>query len=175
MQTTQATAPPAQQHQPAAWVPIGTRPGTATACQEGSGSWRTRHETHVSTVVCRVACQFKTLYTGWVDDPPVTVGPTWAKLDSWPGDSWPDTASCVTPARHRGFTVAAPHYISVSHQHNHSALAHQLPDPQTLCCFALGSACAGWHDSVHLAHQPGSYVPECQGTPRDLEEKEMGR
>lgn len=34
---------------------------------------------------------------------------------------------------------------------------------------------SGWRDSVHLEHQPGHFLPDCQGTPRDIEEKEKGR
>lgn len=34
---------------------------------------------------------------------------------------------------------------------------------------------AGWRDSVQLAHQPGTYIPDCVGTPKDIEEKEKGR
>jgi hypothetical protein len=33
----------------------------------------------------------------------------------------------------------------------------------------------GWHDSVQLGHGPDTYVQDCHGTPKDLEEKEMGR
>jgi hypothetical protein len=43
------------------------------------------------------------------------------------------------------------------------------------CVLMLCADAAGWRDSVCLAHQPSPYIPDCQATPKDIEEKEKSR